>query len=212
MNHWKQDFRSKVIDGFVPAGLLFLFSVTLGLMVAPIHNVFSRPGLLIYTLSLLAVSIVCLERSIVTRYLETWRAWYGTVGGLLAWSVIELINSLGAKALTSETGILTFIVVTLVATVLWKRVFPLGVQFFVFILLVSWAGHVVLVEQVALQNIFPFMATSYVITGWVGVGGIVVSLGWLFSESETRIQRLWAANWIWFWSMIVIYVFRGGIV
>ncbi|HZU87507.1 MAG TPA: hypothetical protein VFF78_08490 [Anaerolineaceae bacterium] len=211
MTHWKQDFRSKIIDGFVPANLLFLFSVTLGIMVAPIQNVFGRPGLLIYTLSLLAVSIVCLERSIVTRYLETWRAWYGAVGGLLAWTVIELINSFGAKALTSESGILTFIVVALVAGVLWKRVLPIGVQFFVFILLLSWGGHLVLVEQVVLQNIFPFLATSYQITGWVGVGGIVVGLAWLFSESETRIQRLWVANWLWFCAMIVIYVFRGGI-
>ncbi len=212
MTHWKQDFRSKVIDGLVPAMLLFLFSITLGLMVAPIHNVFGRPGLLIYILSLLAISVVCLERSIITRYAETWRAWYGTAGGLLAISVIELINSLGNNSLTSESGILTMIVVALVTGVLWKRVLPVGVQFFVFVLLIGWAGHILLVEQVELQNIFPFLATSYQITGWVGVGGVIIGLGWLFSESDTRLQRLWAANWIWFFAMIAIYVFRGGIV
>lgn len=211
MTHWKQDFRSKVIDGFVPAALLFLFSVTLGIMIAPIQNVFGRPGVLIYTLSLLAVSIVCLERSIVTRYQDTWRAWYGAVGGLLAWTVIELTNMLGSNNLTSESGILIFIVVALVAGVLWKRVLPIGVQFFVFILLLSWGGHLVLIEQITLRNIFPFMATSYQITGWVGVCGIVVSLGWIMAESETRTQRLWAASWLWLWSMVVVYVFRGGI-
>jgi len=212
MAHWKQDFRSKLIDGVVPAALLLLFSITLGLMIAPIQNTFGRPGLLIYTLSLLAVGIVCLERAVVTRNPETWRAWYGTAGGLLTWSVLELINSFGDHTLTSESGILVFIMVALVAGVLWKRIFPIGVQFYIFIVMLSWGGHVLLVEQVALQPLFPFLATSLQITGYVALGGVIISLGWLFSESETRIQRLWAANWLWFSAMIAIYVFRGGIV
>ena len=83
--HWKQDLRSKLQDGLIPALVLFLLLIMSILLVQPIQNMTGRPGLLIYILSLMALSVYCLEHSLQTGRPDTSHAWFGMAGGLLGW-------------------------------------------------------------------------------------------------------------------------------
>ena len=63
----KFDLRSKLIDGLLASGVLVLLSVLVILLVNPILVIFDRPGMLVYTVVLVAITAICLERSMSNR-------------------------------------------------------------------------------------------------------------------------------------------------
>ncbi len=125
----KFELRSKLLDGVLAPLVLVLLNVLLAMIVQPVEIVFSRPGLLVYAVVILAAAVVSLERSVVLRYVDTARAWWGMLGGLLTWTVIEIANLISSNSIVSETGVLSMMLVILVVGVLWRKVLPLGVNF-----------------------------------------------------------------------------------
>ncbi len=210
----KFDLRSKLLDGLLAPLVLVLLSILLALIVRPVEIIFSRPGLLVYSVILIAAAVVSLERCSVLRYPDTTRAWWGMLGGILTWTVIETSNMISANDLVSETGVLSMMLVGLVTGVLWKRVLPLGVKFYAVTLLGAWASHLGLIgiqflvkmsTDPGANNTFPILGISI-----AGVG--VIILAWTFFQSKNRLQRLWVSLALWLCAMLIIFIFRGGIV
>lgn len=210
----KFELRSKLIDGLLTPLVLVLLSVLLALLIRPIDIIFQRPGLLIYTIILLAFAILSLERCVVARYPEPVRAIWGIVGGVFTWGVIEMSNFIGVRGLTSETGMVSMVLVGLIVGVLWRKVLPSGVKFFAVALLGGWVGHMGLyyTNLVVSMNSVESSYSAYPIIGLVVLGLSLIILLWIFVQSKSRLSRLWGAMFFWMCIMLLIYIFRGNII
>lgn len=205
------ELRSKLVDGVLAGSVLVLLELLLILLITPVELIFSRPGLLVYTVVLLAVSVVCLERSLNTSLTELVQAWWGVMGGLAGWVVIELNNYLGSQELTSETGVLNLMLVLLVVSVLWRRIAPLGLRYYFVMVLLGWVGHSGLDALVFVaKSIDPRLIFLVPAAGCAAAGIMALSLVFIFLRSRGQLERLNAAIALWYTAMIMIYVFRGG--
>jgi hypothetical protein len=209
--HLTQDIRSKLIDGLLASAVMVLCSMVMALLIRPVEILFGRPGLLIYTVLLLAIGMAALERCINPKFDEAQRAAWGLAAGLVAWSAIELSNMLGAQALVSETGVLLLMLVGATVGILWRRVLPLGVRFTAVVLLSSWAGHLLIYGQIFMSGMDSSFNRIGQIAGFVVVGIAVLTLAWVFLESRTRLQRMSGAMVLWYCVIALIYIFRGGL-
>src|SRR5512135_3426146 len=187
----KFELRSKLLDGLLAPLVMVLLSVLLALIIRPVEIIFSRPGLLVYAVILLAAAVVSLERCVVLRYPDTTRAWWGMLGGLLTWTVIEISNMISANSIVSETGVLSMMLVGLVVGVLWKKVLPLGVKFFAVTLIGAWASHLGLIGFRFLVQLSsdPGAYNAIPIFGLCIAGLSVLILAWTFFQSKNRMQR-----------------------
>jgi hypothetical protein len=209
----KFELRSKLLDGLLTPLVLVLLSVLLALLIRPVDIIFQRPGLLIYTIVMLAFAILSLERCVVPRYNDAIRACWGIVGGVFTWGVIEMSDFIGVRGLTSETGMISMVLVGLIIGVLWRKVLPQGVKFFSVALLCGWVGHMGLYYIDLIINMNSVESNSvYSIIGIALLGLAAFILLWNFIQSKSRISRLWGAMIVWMCIMLLIYIFRGNIV
>jgi hypothetical protein len=206
------DVRSKLVDGLLAGGVLILLELVLILLIRPIQLIFSRPGMLVFTVSILAMSGFCLEQSLSDRYSDWTRAWWGVIGGVFAWVTIELSVWLGNQILTGETGILMLMLVLLLVSVLWRRIALLGMRYFFILVLMGWIGHVVLKGIAFLAKFEPFFGIVLNICGYVSIVVLIGALLYNFFRTQNRLERLNSAIIIWFMVTIMIDVFRGGII
>jgi hypothetical protein len=44
------------------------------------------------------------------------------------------------------------------------------------------------------------------------LGLALIILLWIFIQSKTRLSRLWGALFFWICVMLLVYIFRGGII
>ncbi len=193
MQQWRKDLGSKFFDGIIAALLLYLLLFLAILLIGPIEARAGRPGLLIYCITLIAISIYCLEHSLLTRIPESYRAWYGMFGGIMAWSVIHLGSVLGNTSPTNIGSILGLLLITLTVTRLWRRHLPLGARFYCLTLLTAWIGQGIINGQVDLVAWQPVMNAVYLSAGVVALLAAVGILGWIFTRTDWRVQRLYAA-------------------
>jgi len=204
--------KSLVMDGLLLAAVMTLLSLLLNLLITPNYGLGGNSGLLVYALFLLAVCMYCLDRSLVAGFHETQRAWYGALGGLISWIVISLADQIGNGGLTHQAAVIWLIFMGLVVSVLWRRVLPIGARFFFTALMMSWVVRFVLVSQELLANWLPVFENVYRFSGYVGIFGMLVSLVWLVLRARQRIQRMWTAQWVWFFSLIALSVFFGRLI
>src|SRR5512140_1047115 len=209
--HLTQDLRSKLVDGLLVAAVMVLFTLVMALLIRPVEILSGRPGILIYTVLLLAIGMVALERSINPRFNEIRRAGWGLAAGLVAWAVIELSNMLGEQTLVSETGVLTLMLVGATIGILWRKVLPVGLRFMAIVLLACWAGHLIIYGQIFMAGVDASFNRVGQIAGFVVVGIAVLTLLWILLESRTRMQRISGALVLWYCVISLIYLFRGGI-
>lgn len=206
-----RDGWSKLTDGLLAAVILYLLWLFVVLAIRPIEQRFGQPGLLVYTLGLLAVAMYALQQAIFQRHSETTRAWYGIASGSLAWSVMEVSTFLGAPILANAGGVILMIMVSLIFTLLWRSALPLGMKFFGVTLLMNWAEYILMQVQAWLSSLSPIFALSYRITGYLALFGIVLAIGYIFSYSRRRLQRISAALLVWFFASLALYVFWGSL-
>jgi hypothetical protein len=206
----KIDLRSKLTDGLLAGGILILLDVLLILLIKPVQLLFSRPGLLVYTVSLLAISVICLEQSLSNRSDDLVRGWWGTIGGMVAWVFIELSSSLGGQSLLGETAILSLMFFFLVFTILWRRFAPLGLRYYSLMLLLGWVSQVVLEGIIFLGQYQPLMSAIFTGIGFVAAVVLPGAFVFIFLRTHTRLERLNAAIVMWCAAMVLIFVFRGG--
>ncbi len=203
------DLRNKLVDGVLAGCVLVLLELLLILLIQPIELVFNRPGVLVYTVVLVAAAVICLERSIAGQPEQTANAWWGVIGGMTGWMAVELSHYLGDQSLLSETGILVFIMAVLTSSVLWRKVAPPGLRYFLLVMLLSWVSHIGLLAAffMALRfnaNLFVILLATGVIAALV-FGLTLVSIFW---RSHAKSERFNAALVLWAAAMIMIFTFR----
>jgi hypothetical protein len=204
----KTDLRSKLLDGLLPGLLLFLVFVVSLLLVSPIEYVTGKPGVMIYALALLAISIICLERAVNSQASEVSRALNGMASGALAWIVVELSNYIGSFLIESVTGGLIFIMVVLITATIWRRGLPMGIQYFGATFVLLWGGYLVIASQKIIVNWLPPGSPVLSAAGWVFLSLAAVSAGLILFKSVKTLDRIWGAVLIAFFMILALYTFQ----
>jgi len=208
----KKDLRSKLIDGLLAAFFLLLLMVVMNIFVQLINQQFGNPGLLVYTLVILALSVFTLDRSLNTRLPETTRGWYGLVGGMLAWAVAVCSSNMAMVDVLGDANILIFLMVALVVTTLWRRVLPIGSKFFSLALLLCWIAQYFQTKMTIIDHFLPSLPGSFHWGSYLAVLAVIATFFWLFFYSDRRLKRLWASLWIWFFLALLIYFTHGSLI
>ena len=211
LTQFNHEWFSKLTDGILAAVVLVLLWLVVYLAVRPIQAMFGNPGLLVYVLGLLAVSMFSLQQALLLRHSETTRAWYGMAGGFLAWSVTEVVNQLGVPLLPGLAGMVLLIMVALIVTLLWRHGLPVGARFFALTYLLNWVELFLMYIQERLAQYSPIFTLTYRATGYLALLAVALTLGWIVFQSRRRIHRVSAALAVWFFISLALYVFRGSL-
>jgi hypothetical protein len=203
----KAELRSKVFDGLLPGLLLFLLLVVSLLLVSPIEYTTGKPGVMVYVLALLAVSIMCLERSINSQASDVTRAMNGIASGALAWTVVELSNYIGSLAIESVTGGLIFIMVVLITATIWRRGLPMGIQYFSGTFVLLWGGYLVVAAKNTFSEWWAGEITFLTTLGWVFILLSAVAAVLILLKSRNRLERLWGSLLIAFFMLLALNSF-----
>jgi hypothetical protein len=203
----KAELRSKVFDGLLPGLLLFLLLVVSLLLVSPIEYTTGKPGVMVYVLALLAVSIMCLERSINSQASDVTRAMNGIASGALAWIVVELSNYIGSFAIESVTGGLIFIMVVLITATIWRRGLPMGIQYFSGTFVLLWGGYLVIAAKNIFSEWWADESTILATIGWVFILLAAVAAVLILVKSRNRLERLWGSLLIAFFMILALNTF-----
>jgi len=208
--NWRQDLGSKLFDGILAAVMLYLLYTFALLLVGPIQARAGRPGLLIYALVLIAISVYCLEHSLLLRIPDNYRAWYGMVGGITAWSSIRLSHILSTTQSNDVSSVLALILVALTVTRLWRRHLPLGAKFYALTFLISWGAQLLLDERDALIAWQPLFLQGYQIAGYLAVAAALWIIWWILFRTDRRLDRLNMAPALAFCLMFAVSVLILG--
>lgn len=206
--HFKQDLKSKFYDGLIAALVLYLILMINVLLLAPLEQLSGKPGMLIYTLCLMAISVYSLEHSLQINLPDTSRGWFGMAGGLLSWISISLSNDLGVASISSVTGLLVLILFGLTVTRLWRRHLPVGGRFYSLVIVLCWTAQLILDNQSMLVAWNPIFTIVYRLTAYLSFLAVGLILWWLFTQTDKRMQRLSAAPWLTFFGVIGLYLLR----
>ena len=205
-----QEWWSKLTDSVLSPVLMILLWLTIAMVVRPIERQFGLPGLLIYVLGLLAVSMFSLQQSIDTQNSDIVRMWYGIASGFLAWGVVEVSNDLGIPVLPNLAGIILLIMVSLIVALLWRYGLPTGAKFFFLTFLLNWTELVLMRVEEGLAKYSPIFTLIYRATFVLAGFGVALILGWLLFHSRERSQRVIGALSIWFLISLTLYAVRIG--
>jgi hypothetical protein len=208
INH---EWWSKLTDGVLAAALLVLLWMTISLVIRPIEIVFGAPGLLLFVLVLITISVLMLHQSILARQTDSLRAYYGIAGGFLAWAVVEVTSHLDVPLFPGPGSVLLLVMAGLVAGVLWRSVLPIGARFFSLTFLLNWAGYLFAAVQKELLPLSPVFALAQRAFGALCAIGTLFVISWVLFRTRRRLQRLSGALVIWFLITMVIYAFRGSL-
>jgi hypothetical protein len=206
VNH---EWRSKLMDGVLPALVLCLTWLVVAISIAPVEVIFGAPGLLVYVLGVMAFAVYSLHRSLNNHYAEPTQAWYGTAGGFLAWSVVSVSAYFGLPVQKSASLIL-IIMAGLVVAELW-RVLPAGPRFFGLAFLLNWLGAISMHIEEVLAPYSPVFTLLYRATGYIAVLLVFFVVGWVLFLTRRRMERIVGALGIWFLVSLALYVFRGNL-
>ncbi len=201
----------RLVDGILASLALVLAWLMVAITIRPISVAFGPPGLLVFVLGLLAVSMFCLQQALVPGRLDTTRAWYGIAGGFLAWVVTEVSIYLGIPVLPNLAGLIPLLMAILIVMLLWRTVLPTGARFFALTFLLNWAGHVFMRIEEMLAAYSPIFELIYRATAYLALLAVLAVLFLVVFQTRRRIQRISGALAIWFLVSLAIYVFRGGL-
>lgn len=206
---WRRDLRSKLLDGVLPALVLYLLLMLVVFGLGPIERLFGGPGLFLYILGLLGIAMFSLQHALLLRLAETTRAWYGMAAGVLAWAVTDISGLLqGGQTATLREGI-TLIMAWLVLALLWRSNLSLGGRFFMMAYLTNWSGSVLLATLKIVAGWNPVLELCYRGLGVLSAAGSLGLVVWMLFRSERRIQRIWASLFIVLLGAGAIFVFQG---
>lgn len=203
---WRWDWVSKLRDGLLPAVVLVLLVIVLSVLIPLFQNSLQRPGLLVYMLFLLTLGVLFLESSLHEDQPIPRRAWYGLSGGMITWMATEVADRLSQSGLTSIYAIPYFLIVGLIVAILWRRVLPLSVRWFVLVFFLNWVSRFIVAGEQVLVTFFPQANWIYLITAGVGLAGMLATLAYIIWRSRDRIQRIRMAVWLWFSTLLVLEV------
>jgi hypothetical protein len=206
----RRDLQSKLMDGLFTGFALIFLTAVLRLLMLFSEAVLGKPGVLSLVFGVLAVMILCLDRSLVSRFPDALRARFGMAGGILAWTLVELNSSLLEEGLRfSLPFVLELIVISLIVSVLWRRLLPLGGKFYALTFLLDWGNTLLLLVKQQLEAGYsPPIKAVWSIIGYLAILGIIVTIGWILTFSENRQQRLWGGLVLWVLASLVLGIFQ----
>jgi hypothetical protein len=207
MNGFINESVSKLYDGFGSVFYLLALYFATRLVYLPVAHAFGKPGVFIYILFLLAVGIFMLARSLVTDKEETRLATYGLTAGVLLWHVMQFSNLMGNSGLFGQTGWLFWLLFLLIAIVLWRKVFLVGMRFFVLVYLLMWAGMLYVNTQNLLISWPPVLVATYHAVRVIALAGILVFLWWIVFRTFTPVQRKACAVGLAFCGLLAVMAF-----
>ncbi|HNS63449.1 MAG TPA: hypothetical protein PKN11_03410 [Anaerolineaceae bacterium] len=198
--------QSIVLDGILVAAVLYLLMLMLELLIQPILVMSGRPGLLIYSLVILVISILFLDRSFHVGW-GIDQARTGLIGGVLGWVFISSIDVLIGLFTTTAQSFFWLLFCSLFVAVLWKRVFPLGVRFYLLAVLLNWLGHFLVAGADMMDWIGQVGELPMDLVGWVAIAGAAVSMAYIFLGEKSRVQRAGGALSLCIFLMIALKIY-----
>ncbi len=196
--------RSKVIDGLLATLIiLILLAVLIGFIF--LANMAGTTGIVLYIVLALVITWYFLKKSLDEKLNAVPRAWYGIISGMTAWTVLELGEILNLAGIECKDGVHLIILAAIVTWLLWN-ILPLGAHFFIFIFFINWAGHIVIKVQEYLGEFWEIFNITLAIYSWAAlpIAGLIIY--WIFTRSETRIQRLYAAGWLYLFIFTFVHM------
>jgi hypothetical protein len=208
--HLSDEKRSKIGDGLLTGVTLILVSFIIIIARRLAHAMFGLSGLLVISLVLAAAAILMIDQSLSNRYRESRRALLGMCGGIITWQVAACAAVMDGIPAAGYGSILLLILVGTILSLLFRRVLPLGLRFFVVTFLLSWIGQLIFGFQSQLA-VFPRI---FAIVHWGGgilaIGGMIAGLAMIFFRSKTVSHRLYLGLVIWMCAMIALYTFGSA--
>ena len=194
----KKDLRSKIFDGLCLPMLILLINFILHLVFIPISNHFGNPGELVFEITLMIVGVILLDRALISRYPNTLKAWLGILSGVFGWKALALITDLQLGLDSIIDSILLLIFIGLITAVLWRRVFPVGMQFFTLLIILSWGGNLIHNGLTGLSNWSTLFTILTLASGIIAILIAIFGEVYVFTKPDWRMQRIHVAVWIWF--------------
>ena len=198
------DLRSKLIDGLGGSVLLLLLLAVLIGMIIAVRNA-GAVGIVSLTVILIILTWFFLKCSLNENLSDVLKAWYGIISSMTAWTVLELGELLGLAGIECKDGTHLIILAAIFTLLLWKY-FPLGPRFFIFVFFLNWAGHILIKLQEYLGTFWAVFDITLTFYSWAALILAVFTIIWIFVKSETRIQRLYAAGWLYLFTFTFIHM------
>ena len=200
----KTELRSKIIDGLLSAVIMMVVMYPLIILLRSMKE-WGTTSYWFAVLTFLLAGIWMLYRATQEKLSEIGRAWYGIIGALFAWTTTELSHELGMIDIENFDILIVLAVLTGFLTVMWKY-FPVGARFWIMMFMMNWVGHVYIHvgEELLGTNTKMLFTASAAAYGLLLIGSIY----WIFARSSTRVQRLWAALWIWHALAMIFFLMR----
>jgi hypothetical protein len=95
----------------------------------------------------------------------------------------------------------------LIAIVLWRKVFLVGMRFFVLVYLLMWAGMLYVNTQNLLISWPPVLVATYHAVRVIALAGILVFLWWIVFRTFTPVQRKACAVGLAFCGLLAVMAF-----
>ncbi len=200
----KTDFKTKFFDGPISAMLIVLFA---GLMIGLIHalEAVGQTGVLVGLVGKLAAVGFFIKTSFNPRLSGIWKAWLGIISGMITWTVLELAEVIGLTGIDG-LGAIHLFGLALISTLLFWKSLPTGGRFFVFIILLNWGGHLAIEVQKFIASLWEIFEVSFTVYGWTMVPLTVFTIYWTFEKTETRVERLYFAGWLYLFLFTVVHL------
>ena len=200
----KIELRSKFFDGIVSALIMMIIMYPLIILFRFLTQ-WGTTSYWVAAVLCLVAGIWMLYRATLEKLSEVGAAWYGIVGGLLAWTVTEISHELGMIDIEDADVVLVLALFIAFLVVLWKY-FPSGAKFWIMIFMMNWAGHVYIHVD---QEVLGEAAKTLLIVTAAGYGLLLVGLFyWIFARTTSRVQRLWGGLWVWHALSMIFFLLR----
>ena len=189
MNGFISESTSKISDGFGTAFFILVLYFATRFLYPLVETTFGRPGAFIYILILLAVGIFMLARALLAGREDTQLADAGLTAGVLLWQVTQFSNLLGGSGLFGQSGWLFWLMAVLITTVLWRKVLPVGLRFFMLVYLLMWVGLLYANTLSLITGWPPVFIAAYHAVRVVALLGVLVFLWWIVFRTSTAVER-----------------------
>lgn len=189
MNGFISESTSKISDGIGTAFYMLVLYFSTRLVYPFVETTFGKPGVFVYILILLAAGIIMLARALLTGRQDAQLADAGLTAGVLLWQVTQFSNLLGGSGLFGQSGWLFWLMAVLITTVLWRKVLPIGLRFFMLVYLLLWVGLLYANSLVLITGWPPALIVAYHAVRGAALTGVLVFLWWIVYRSVNVVQR-----------------------
>ena len=189
MNGFITESTSKITDGFGTAFFILVLYICTRFVYPFVETTFGKPGVFIYILILLAAGIFMLARALITGRQEAQLADAGLCAGVLLWQGTHFSSLLGKSGLFGQSGWLFWLMAVLITIVLWRKVLPIGLRFFILVYMLLWAGLLYANTLSIISGWPPVFIASYHALQALALVGVLIFLWAIVFRTSTAVER-----------------------